>query len=153
MSVPGQSGNPVGGARDIESQRGQFGRDFAREQQTRAEDVRRYQTALDRYEKKSRSHRDEALAAVAELKAGRGQGLSAKDVRDALRDDMEEWRDTFNVGRETWQAQRDQWLSEREGMTAADWAARRAAWFAARDNWIAQQIDWAKSHGGDPRGG
>lgn len=151
MTPPGQTDDARGAASDIASQRGQFGRDFAADRKSsQADQARQLRQVVDRYQSSSKSRRDDALAQVAAIKAGRATG-SAEDIRDALKDDMTAWKDQFRIDRQAWQAQRDQWLTERDGMTAADWAARRADWFAARDAWIAKQVDWAQTHGGsDP---
>ena len=144
MSVPGRSGDAMGGARDIASQRGQFGRDFAEQQrQTQAEQAKLMRERAEDYRRDSMGARAEALARRDALKSGQRPGLSSEELRAAFKDDLEEWRDAFRIGRADWQAQRDQWLVDAETLTPEQWTQRRADWFDARDAWIAKQKDWA----------
>ena len=64
-----------------------------------------------------------------------------RDIRNALKDDIDSFRDEFRLGRSEWQALRDQWIADRASLTPEQWAQRRADWFTARDNWIATHRD------------
>jgi hypothetical protein len=75
-------------------------------------------------------------------RAGRRLPANAdRKIRDALKDDIDEWRDQFRVGRTEWHDMRAQWIVDRKSLTPEQWAQRRADWFAARDTWIAQHRD------------
>jgi hypothetical protein len=148
MSVPGRTMDPMGSARDIASQRGQFGRDFAEQQKmNRAEQAQMMRERVEDYSAKSAERRAEALARRDATKAGANPGLSSKELRAEFKADMEAWREAFRVGRKDWQDQRDQWLVDADSLTPEQWAERRAAWFEARDAWIARQKDWAATNG------
>jgi hypothetical protein len=142
MTPPGQMGG-IGGpggasdyARDIASQRGQFGRDFAAQQRLTAQ----------QYQQQAAQHRADALALAQAARSGaRLPANAGPRIRDALKQDIDAWRDQFQVDRRSWQAMRDQWLSNRGAMTAQDWAVQRASWFAARDAWIVNQKAWASA--------
>lgn len=135
ITPPGLSTlDPRDAARDIASQRGQFGRDFA-ELQKRSPDELKAMAA---------DHRKTAEAMAAAARAGANIPANAKDrIRGALDQDIAAWRAEFRLGRKEWQDMRNQWLSERSTMSARDWAVRRADWFAARDAWIAKQKTYA----------
>ena len=144
MSVPGRSADPMGGARDIASQRGEFGREFgAQQRQSQAQQANAIREKLDKYASSTKGSRDEAIARRDALKSGTRPGLSSAELREAFKDDMEEWRDAFRIGRADWQAQRDQWLVDAETLTPEQWTQRRADWFDMRDAWIAQQRERA----------
>ncbi|HVL79875.1 MAG TPA: hypothetical protein VM346_11405 [Sphingomicrobium sp.] len=144
MTPPGQMGGGPGtadAARDIASQRGEFGRTFANQQRMTA--AERQQLA-EQYRSWADQRRANALAIAEEARKGAAFPADAgKRIRLALREDIEAWRDAFQVSRKDWQAMRDEWLAERSTLTPQEWALRRAAWFEARDNWIAQQRGWA----------
>lgn len=151
MSVPGRSAEPRGAASDIASQRGQFGRDHAQAQGLdRAEQARMLREVMADYRGQSEDRRQQAFAMRDNARQGNMSGMSARDIRRALREDMEEWREAFNIARRDWQAQRDLWLVDRESLTAQEWAERRASWFEARDAWIAAQVERAQDMENDP---
>lgn len=148
ISPPGQSGGMGSSERagGIASQRGGFGRDFAEQRRLSAADFAE-QRRLDvtNYRGQSEQRKAEALAYAQAARGNRElPGKASKEVRSALKADMESWRDTFNVDRKEWQAMRDQWLVDRETLTPRQWADQRASWFAARDSWIAAHKDWAQ---------
>ena len=139
ISPPGQMGGmgASGRAGDIASQRGQFGRDFAAQQQL---------TAAEYYAQAQQRRTDAmTLARAARSGAAMPKGTDAR-IREALKEDMEIWRDSFKVDRKSWQAMRDQWLVDRKSLSPQQWAEQRAAWFTARDGWIANQKQWASAH-------
>lgn len=133
MSPPGLAGLGQGTsdlARDIASQRGQFGRDFASEQHLSASEL----------QAQAAQHRADALALAQAARSGANiPAKAAPRIKEALRQDIEAWRAQFQVDRQNWQTMRNAWLAERPNMTARDWAQRRADWFAARDAWISAQ--------------
>lgn len=151
ISPPGQSGGAGSAERagSIASQRGQFGRDFADQQRLTATQ-RAEQRRLDVAEYRGQSERRKADA-LAYAQAARGNralpASAARDIRSALKRDMEDWRETFSVGRSDWQAMRDQWLVDKDSLTPEQWAVQRANWFSARDAWIASQKEWAQLYG------
>lgn len=148
MSVPGRSAEPMGSARDIAGQRGQFGRDFAEQQrQTQAERAQMIRDRIENYSSQSSDRRAEAFARRDAAKNGAAPGLSSKELRAEFKADMEEWRDAFGIGRRDWQEQRNQWIVDADSLTPQQWAEHRATWFEARDAWIAKQKDWAASRG------
>jgi hypothetical protein len=123
-------------ARDIASQRGQFGRDFAQQRRLTAQ----------QYQALAAQRRADALALAQTARSGGHVPANAGPrIREALKQDIDAWRDQFQVDRRSWQAMRDQWLASRGTMTARDWAIQRANWFAARDAWIANQKIWASA--------
>lgn len=141
MTPPGQMGG-IGGpggasdyARDIASQRGQFGRDFA---------AQRHLTP-QQYQQQAAQRRADAMVLAQAARDGRLPASAGPRIREALNQDIDAWRDQFQVDRRSWQAMRDQWLANRGTMTAQDWAVQRANWFAARDAWIANQKAWASA--------
>jgi len=140
ITPPGQMGLGAGTpdlAHDIASQQGQFGRDFAQQQQQRHLTAQQYQAL-------AAQHRADALALAQAGRSGATIPASAGPrIRLALQQDIDAWRDQFQVDRRAWQAMRDQWLAERGTMSPQEWAQRRADWFAARDAWIANQKAWA----------
>lgn len=142
MTPPGQMGMGAGTAdlaRGIASQQGQFGRDFAQQQQQQ-------HLSAQQYQQLAAQHRADALAIAKAARSGANLPANAGPrIRLALQQDIEAWRDQFQVGRKSWQSMRDQWLAQRGTMTAQDWALRRADWFAARDAWIANQKTWASA--------
>lgn len=143
ISPPGQGGGAGASdaAREIASQRGQFGRDFAAGQRATAEQRR---AQAEQYKVAAQQRRADAQAYAAAARAGRPLPANAdRDIRDALKQDMQSWREAFSVGRSDWQAMRDQWIVDRKTLSPADWAMRRAEWFTARDAWIATHKDWA----------
>lgn len=111
MTPPGQMGGGIGTsdyARDIASQRGQFGRDFAAQQRATA------QQRVAEYRQSAQQRRTDALKLAQMARSGARLPASASGrIRGALKDDMEAWRDAFQVGRHDWQAMRDQWLLDR----------------------------------------
>lgn len=132
MSPPGQSTfgdrGASASARDIASQRGEFGRNFAADQRMTPE--QRQEMVQDR--------RSLAMQYAKAARAGRGLPANAdRNIRAALSDDIDLWRDQFRLGRSEWQAMRDQWIVDRKSLTPEQWAQRRADWFATRDTWIA----------------
>jgi len=133
ISPPGLAGMGQGTsdlARDIASQRGQFGRDFAEQQRLTHAQLQQQAT----------QHRADAMALAQAARAGANIPANAGPrIKTALRFDIDAWREQFQVDRKAWQTMRDAWLAERPNMTARDWAQRRADWFAARDAWIANQ--------------
>jgi hypothetical protein len=139
MTPPGQMGLGAGTAdyaQGIASQQGQFGRDFAQQQQ-------RHLTA-EQYQLEAAQHRADALALAQAARGGAHLPANAGPrIRLALQQDIDAWRDQFRVDRASWQAMRNDWLSQRGTMTAQEWAQRRADWFAARDAWITNQKAWA----------
>ena len=139
MTPPGQMGGGMGTsdyARDIASQRGQFGRDFAGEQRLNAQ----------QYQQMAAQHRADAMSVAQAARSGsRIPANAGPRIREALKQDIDAWRDQFQVDRRSWQAMRNQWLADRNSMTAEQWAIQRANWFAARDAWIANQRNWASA--------
>jgi len=133
ISPPGLAGMGQGTsdlARDIASQQGQFGRDFAAQQHLSSAEL----------QTQAAQHRADAMALAQAARAGGNIPASAGPrIKTALRFDIDAWRTQFQVDRKSWQTMRDAWLAERPNMTARDWAQRRADWFTARDAWIAAQ--------------
>lgn len=143
ISPPGVSGGhgASDAARDIASQRGAFGREFGAQQHLTAEE-RRLQAV--QYQALAAQRKADALAYAQAARSGRPlPANSARDIRAALKADIEAWRQAFQVSRKEWQDMRDQWLVDRASLSPQEWALRRAAWFDARDTWIATQKDWA----------
>ena len=133
ISPPGRSDmgdhGASGSARDIATQRGAFGRDFAADRRVTPE--QRQAMVQER--------RSLAMQYAQAARAGRPLPRNAdRDIRTALSSDIDEWRNEFKVGRADWQAMRDQWIIDRKSLTPAQWAQRRADWFATRDAWIAR---------------
>lgn len=138
ISPPGRSDMGDRGAstsaRDIASQRGAFGRDFAADRRVSPE--QRQAMVQER--------RSLAMQYAQAARAGRPLPRNAdRDIRTELGSDINEWRDEFKVGRAEWQAMRDQWIVDRKLLTPAQWAQRRADWFATRDAWIARNRERA----------
>jgi len=137
ITPPGEMGLGAGTpdlAQGIASQQGQFGRDFAQQQQL----------TVQQYQQLAAQHRADALALAQAARSGaRLPPNVSPRIRLALQQDIDAWRDQFQVDRRSWQAMRDQWFAVRGTMTPQDWALRRADWFAARDAWIANQKNWA----------
>lgn len=136
MSPPGHSTfgdhGASSSARDIASQRGAFGRDFASDRRMTTEQRQAF----------VQQRRSVAMQYAQAARAGRTLPRNAdRDIRSALAEDIDNWRDEFKVGRSEWQAMRDQWIADRTSLTAAQWAQRRADWFTARDSWIARHRD------------
>lgn len=132
MTPPGQSGGMDASTRaqDIAAQRGAFGRNFAEQQRNRMLPEQANQIAQER--------RGLAMQYAQAARAGRRLPANAdRDIRNALKDDIDLWREEFRVGRSEWQVARDRWIVDRENLTPAQWAQRRADWFATRDAWIA----------------
>lgn len=132
ISPPGHSVRGDHGAsdaaRDIAAQRGQFGRDFAADRRMTPE--QRQAMVQER--------RSLAVQYAQAARAGRALPRNAdRDIRQALKDDIDLWREEFRVGRSQWQAMRDQWIVDRKDLTPEQWAQRRADWFSVRDAWIA----------------
>ena len=135
IAPPGQTRDGAS-ARDaahaIADQRGEFGRTFAEQQRMNAAD--RQALAQER--------RATAMRFAEAAHAGRRLPPHAdRDIRNALKDDIDSFRDEFRLGRSEWQALRDQWIADRASLTPEQWAQRRADWFTARDNWIATHRD------------
>jgi len=148
MAPPGQMGGAGSSDRagGIAAQRGEFGRTFAQEQRMNATQ-RAEQTRMNvtRYRGQSEQRRAEALQYAQSARGNANlPAKSSKEIRSALKSDMESWRETFQVGRKEWQAMRDQWLVNRNTLSPQQWAEQRANWFAARDAWIESQKDWAQ---------
>lgn len=147
MSPPGLAGGGMGTsdlARGIASQKGQFGRDFAARQKMSAEERR---AMAAEYQAQAQQRRADAMVWAQAARSGQQLPANAsRDIRAAMKADMEAWREAFNVGRTDWQAMRDQWLVDRDTLTPQEWAQRRVDWFAARDAWIASQKAWAMAH-------
>lgn len=147
ISPPGQAGAGMGTsdlARGLGSQQGQFGRDFAAQQKLSAEERR---ALAAQYQAQAQQRRADAMIWAQAARSGRPLPANAsRDIRAALKADMEAWREAFNVGRQDWQAMRDQWLVDRGSLTPQQWAQHRVDWFAARDAWIANQKAWAMAH-------
>ena len=147
MSPPGLAGGGPGTAdlaHGIASQKGQFGRDFASTQKLTPEE--RSARAAE-YQAEAQQRRADAMVWAQAARAGRPLPTNAdRDIRAAMKADMEAWREAFNVGRTDWQAMRDQWLVDRDTLTPQEWAQRRVDWFAARDAWISSQKAWAMAH-------
>jgi len=148
MSPPGQMGGAGSSDRagDIAGQRGDFGRQFGQEQRmTAAQRAEQTRMNVNNYRGQSEQRRAQALQYA---QAARGNAdlpaKASKEIRSALKSDMESWRETFQVDRKEWQAMRDQWLVDRDTLTPQQWAEQRANWFAARDAWIESQKDWAQ---------
>lgn len=142
MTPPGQSGGSDASmrARDIASQQGSFGRDFADQQRNRMLPEQASQIAQER--------RSTAMQYALAARTGRPLPASAgRNIRDALKDDIDLWRQEFRVGRSEWQAERDRWIIDRGSLTPAQWAQRRADWFASRDTWIAANKTRAQTRG------
>ena len=138
ISPPGHSGMDTrgasGSAKDIASQRGAFGRDFAANQHLSAQEYR----AL------AQERRSVAAQYAQAARSGRRlPDHAGRDIRTALKQDIDTWRSEFTVGRKEWQAMRDQWIVDRRSLTPAQWAQRRADWFATRDGWIARNKAYA----------
>ena len=104
---------------------------------------------LNDFVNRSAERRAEAFALRDAARAGQPVGMSRKEIRAELKEDMEAWKETFGIDRKAWQDLRDQLLVSEEDLTPEQWAARRAEWFEARDAWIARQQDWAPSHGNE----
>lgn len=141
MTPPGQMGmgaGTAGIAHGIASQRGQFGRDFAQQQQDQ-------HLSPQQYQQMAAQHRADALMLAAAARNGTLPTNIGPRIKAALEQDIDSWRAQFQVDRKAWQAMRDQWLASRGTMSARDWAQRRADWFAARDSWIANQRTWAST--------
>lgn len=142
ISPPGLAGVGSGTAdlaHGIASQQGQFGRDFAQQQQER-------HLTAQQYQQLAAQHRADALALAQAARSGAPLPPNVGPrIRLALQQDIDAWRDQFQVDRRSWQAMRDQWLAERGTMTPQAWALRRADWFAMRDAWIANQRAWASA--------
>ena len=135
IAPPGQSRDGTSardGAHDIAAQRGEFGRAFAQG---------RHMSAAD-HQALAQERRATAMQYAEAARAGRKlPDSAARDIRNALKADIDEWRDQFRVGRDAWQAMRDQWIADKDSLTPEQWAQRRADWFTARDAWIAQHRD------------
>lgn len=142
MTPPGQSGGFDASmrAQDIASQRGSFGRDLAEQQRNRLLPEQASQIAQER--------RALAMQYAQAARTGRTLPPNAdRNIRDALKDDIDLWRQEFRVGRSEWQAARDRWIVDRASLTPAQWAQRRADWFATRDTWIAANKTRAQTRG------
>jgi len=120
ISPPGQSTfgdhGASASAREIASQRGEFGRTFAQDRrmtpQERQAFVQERRTLAQQY--------------AAAARAGRALPVNSdRKIRDALSDDINAWRDEFRVGRTEWQAMRNQWIVDRASLTPQQWAQRR----------------------------
>jgi len=148
--VPGWNSDPRSAAGEVADSHGAFGREHAEQRQlTQAEQAQLLSDRADELRNQSAKRRADAFALRDKMRAGHGSSMSAKDIRQALRQDMEDWRDAFRISREDWQGQRDQWLVDRESLTPEQWAERRAMWFEARDSWIADQVTRAKAMAAD----
>ena len=138
ISPPGHSGfddrGASGSARDIASQRGAFGRDFAADRHLSPQE---YQTL-------AQERRSVAMQYAQAARSGHKLPDHAdRDIQTALGQDIDVWRSEFKVGRNEWQAMRNQWIADRKTLTPAQWAQRRADWFATRDAWIARNKAYA----------
>ena len=150
MTPPGQTDDPSGAARDLADLKGQHGRDFAEQQRMdHADHAAMQRERLNDFVNRSAERRAEAFALRDAARAGQPVGMSRKEIRAELKEDMEAWKETFGIERKAWQDLRDQLLVSEEDLTPEQWAARRAEWFEARDAWIARQQDWAPSHGNE----
>jgi hypothetical protein len=107
-----------------------------------------YHDKLEAFSTQSAPRRTEALAI---RDAARGAGLpanlSAKVIRDALAQDMEDWRKEFKIGRAEYEALRNEILVEESALSPTQWADRRAQWFEVRDAWIGQELQQAIAQG------
>lgn len=148
MTVPGRTADPSTTAQEIASQQGQFGRDFAEQQQmNQAEQAQMMRDRAAEFVASSEERKLEAFARRDAARAGQPINMSSKEIRAELKEDMEEWRETFRIGRSDWQQLRDEILVDAGELTPEQWADRRAQWFEIRDAWIAEQTGWAQSHG------
>lgn len=125
-----------GSARDIASQRGEFGRDFAASRRMTTE--QRQAMVQER--------RSLAMQYAQAARSGRPLPRNAdREIRSALSSDIDQWRDEFRVGRTEWQSMRNHWIADRSLLTPAQWAQRRADWFATRDAWITRNRAYAQT--------
>jgi hypothetical protein len=135
------SGDARDAARAIAEQRGAFGRDFADDRSglTGSERAAFQREQAAQYFAAAQARREQAQQYSTALHNGaRLPADAAKDLRAALRADMEAWREAFRVDRQEWQDLRDQWIADRDELTTEQWAQRRLDWFVFRDAWAAQ---------------
>lgn len=156
--APGGAGNPggdaserlnppdsgPGNAQEAIDRQGEFGRDFTRQ----AGRAQAYRLQLEEFANQTAGRREEAFAMRDAARSGQPVAASAKEIRDQLQQDMEDWRTEFRIDRQAWQGLRDEILVDVNTLTATQWADRRAQWFELRDEWIAQQVEQTKTQGG-----
>jgi len=100
ISPPGLAGGGSGTAdlaRDIASQQGQFGRDFAAQQHLTAA----------QYQAMAAQHRADAMALARAARAGANIPANVGPrIKLALTQDIDSWRAQFQVDRQSWQTMR-----------------------------------------------
>lgn len=124
-------------AQQMMDRQGSLNHDFARG----GKRAQAYREKLEAFGTQSAGRRAEALALRDAARSGQPVALSAKAIRDALQQDMEDWRKTFRIGRAEYESLRNEILVEETALTPTQWADRRAQWFEVRDAWMAQQIE------------
>ena len=148
--APGGAGNPggdaserltppdsgPGNAQEAIDRQGEFGRDFARQ----ARRAQAYRLQLEEFASQTAGRREEAFALRDAARSGQPVAASAKEIRDQLQQDMEDWRKAFKIDKKEFEGLRDQIIVAENALSPAQWADRRAQWFELRDEWIAQEL-------------
>ncbi len=136
-------------AQQMMDRQGKLSADFAKT----AKRAAAYRTQLEQFGAQSAGRRAEAYALRDAARGGQAVGLSAKVIRDALLQDMEDWRKAFKIDRAVYEGLRDEIIVEESALTPTQWADRRAQWFEVRDAWIAQEVAQANAQGADAGAG
>lgn len=132
-------------AQQMMDREGELNRGYTKGNARRAQ---AYRDKLEAFASQSAPRRTEALTVRDAARGGRLPAtLSAKAIRDALAQDMEDWRKAFNIPRAQYEGLRNEILVEESALSPTQWADRRAQWFEVRDAWIAQELEQAVAQG------
>ena len=123
-------------AQQMMDRQGRLNADFAKS----AKKAEAYRNQLQGFADSTAPRKADALALRESALSGKAITLSAKEIRDQLIADMEEWRKAFKIDKAQYQGLRDQIIVDESALTARQWADRRAQWFDLRDEWIAQEV-------------
>ena len=123
-------------AQQMMDRQGRLNADFAKS----AKKAEAYRNQLQGFADSTAPRKADALALRESALSGKAITLSAKEIRDQLIADMEEWRKAFKIDKVQYQGLRDQIIVDESALTARQWADRRAQWFDLRDEWIAQEV-------------
>lgn len=123
-------------AQQMMDRQGRLNADFAKG----GKKAEAYRNQLQGFADATAGRKADALALRESALSGKAITQSAKEIRDQLAADMEEWRKTFKIDKAQYQGLRDQIIVEESALTARQWADRRAQWFELRDEWIAQEM-------------